>query len=65
MCVTNTFKHRSDNTNNDLITDPCGIAYHRGKWHIFYQYFVMGNNTRLTKLYSRVNWGHSTSDDMV
>lgn len=52
-------------TEHDLITDPCGLVWFRGKYHLFYQFFLMGNHSRDEQLYARVNWGHSTSDDMV
>lgn len=30
----------------DLVTDPCGFAFFNGKYHLFYEFFDLGNGTR-------------------
>ena len=30
----------------DLVTDPCGFAFFNGKYHLFYEFFELGNGTR-------------------
>lgn len=52
-------------TSDNLVTDPNGIVWFKGKHHMFYQYFRLENNTRDLLFFQRVNWGHSTSDDLL
>ena len=52
-------------SSDDLVTDPNGVVYFNGKYHLFYQYFKMENTTRDVLFFQRVNWGHSTSDDLL
>ena len=52
-------------TDNNLVTDPCGIAFFKGKYHLFYQFFNLDpNKKRGLKIFNRVQWGHATSLDL-
>lgn len=33
-------------TDVDLVTDPCGFVFFNGKYHLFYEFFQLGNSTR-------------------
>ena len=47
------------------INDPNGVIYHKGKYHLFYQFDpnVMDREGNLTR--SQRCWGHAVSDDLV
>lgn len=53
-------------TDSDLVTDPSGITFFKNKYHIFYQFFNLGKNIkRDIYFFQSVNWGHSTSSDLL
>ncbi|MDO5554318.1 MAG: glycoside hydrolase family 32 protein [Planctomycetia bacterium] len=39
--------------------DPNGLSFYKGKWHLFYQFFVQG------VFEGDIIWGHTCSDDLV
>ena len=41
------------------MNDPCGLIYHAGQWHLFYQY-----NPSIA-IWGGIHWGHAVSTDLV
>lgn len=41
------------------INDPNGLLYHKGQYHMYYQYNPTGD------VWGNISWGHATSDDLI
>lgn len=41
------------------INDPNGLAYHHGRWHVFYQH------NPAAAVHANIHWGHTSSADLV
>ena len=44
---------------NGWVNDPNGMVYHKGLWHLFFQYNPYGNTSR------NKHWGHAISKDLI
>ncbi len=47
------------------INDPNGVIYHKGKYHLFYQFDPQLPDGRGGYTRSKRTWGHAASDDLV